>query len=90
MEIAKKFFLIIAVVFLLDRLTKTIFQKVSLDFGLLKLHLVKNTGGFWGVFQGFNLIFILITFLILLGIFFFFRRILASPPIISFAFALIL
>ena len=89
MEVIKKFFLIVAIVFLLDRLTKTIFQKISLDFGFLKIHLIKNTGGFWGSFQGFNLMFILITFFILLGVFFFLRRILASPSIISFAFALI-
>ena len=89
MEIVKKFFFIAGGVFLLDRITKTLFQKISVDLGFLKLHLVKNTGGIWGLFQGGNFLFILLTVIILLGILFYLRRIFAASKIVWVSFALV-
>ncbi|RLE47429.1 signal peptidase II [Candidatus Woesearchaeota archaeon] len=89
MALAKNFFLIAGSVFLLDRISKTVFQKVSLDLGFLNLHLVKNSGGLWGVFQGMNILFVFVTLLVLGGIFFYLRRILASPTIVWVSFALV-
>jgi len=89
MEIVKRFFFITGLIFLLDRITKTIFQKVSVDLGFLKLHLVKNSGGIWGLFQGGNILFIILTVLILLGILFFIKRIFAAPKLIWVSFALV-
>lgn len=89
MEIVKKFFFLAGGVFLLDRITKTIFQKVSLDLGFLKFHLVKNTGGIWGLFQGGNFLFIILTLIVLFGILFYIRRIFAAPTLVWTAFALV-
>ena len=89
MALTKNFFFLAGGVFLLDRIFKTIFQKVSVDLGFLNLHLVKNTGGFWGLLQGMNFVFVIVTLLVLLGVLFFFRRIIASPKIIWVSFALI-
>lgn len=89
MALTKNFFFLAGGIFLADRVFKTIFQKVSVDLGFLNLHLVKNTGGFWGLFQGMNMLFIIITLIVLFGILFFLHRILASPKIIWVSFALI-
>jgi signal peptidase II len=90
MAVVHKFFSIAGAVFLLDRIAKTIFLKNSFDFGFLNLHLVKNTGGFWGVFQGANFLFIFISLFVLLGIFFFLRRILSSSISVWLAFSLVI
>jgi len=89
MALARNFFFLAGGIFLLDRITKTIFQKTSLDLGFLQLHLVKNTGGVWGILQGMNFLFIIIILLVLLGILVYLRRILASPTILWVSFSLI-
>ena len=89
MALMQKFFYISGSAFLLDRISKTIFQKNSFDIGFLKLHLVKNTGGVWGIFQGGNFLFIIFTLIILFGILFYLRRILASSSIVLVSFALV-
>ncbi len=68
MALVQKFFFIAGGIFLLDRIAKTIFQKTSLNLGFLKLHLVENTGGFWGLLQGMNFLFVIVTLLVLIGI----------------------
>lgn len=89
MALVQRFFIISGIVFLLDRISKAIFQKHSFDLGFLNLHLVKNTGGIWGLFQGGNAVFIILTAFILLGILFYLKRILASSTIILTSFALV-
>lgn len=90
MALVQNFFFIAGGVLLLDRITKTIFQKNSIDLAFLKLHLVKNTGGVWGFFQGSNFLFILLSFIVLFGIFVYLRRILASSTFVWVSFSLVL
>ncbi|MFP4567356.1 MAG: signal peptidase II [Candidatus Woesearchaeota archaeon] len=58
---------------LLDQITKQIFSKQTIDLGLFAFRKVTNTGMSFGLFQGNNLIFIVIT-TIFIALIIYFRK----------------
>ena len=58
---------------LLDQVTKTIFSSINADFGFFAITPVTNTGMSFGLFQGNNFVFILIS-IIFIFLLFFFRK----------------
>lgn len=66
----KKYFLVIVFVVLLDQLSKFFMQEVSLPlFSLFSLQYAENTGAAFSLFQGYNLVLIIVSLLALLFIF---------------------
>ncbi len=58
---------------LLDQVTKTVFSSINIDFGFFAITPVTNTGMSFGLFQGNNLFFILIS-IVFIFLLFFFRK----------------
>ncbi len=61
----KDIFIIYLLVFL-DILTKTLVLNLSssINLGFIKIVKVSNTGTFWGLLEGFNIFFIILSFLV--------------------------
>lgn len=73
----KKYLIIAAVLFTLDQITKFLVLKLgrTIDFGILKIDEVHNTGASFGMLQGSNLILASISAIALFVIIFYFKRI---------------
>ena len=71
----KKFLFLTSILFLIDQLTKFSFQEKNYEiFSFFSIHYAENTGSAFSLFQGYNIIFIFISFIALGLVIYYFRK----------------
>ena len=73
------FFLIVLAILLLDQLTKYFAKSTAVNKTIIpkvfSLTYIQNTGAGFGLFQGFNLVFIFISLVVIIGILYYYKKI---------------
>jgi len=73
-----KFILIVIIIFILDQLSKKYF--FPMDYGVIKISLVQNTGISFGLFQDTGMMPLIITILIIIGVIYYYPKIPKQVP----------
>lgn len=70
----KKYVFLLLLLLALDQWSKWFFQERTFTFWIFSLHPITNTGALFGMFQGWNLLFIFLSFLVLVFVFLLLRK----------------
>jgi len=69
-----KHIIFVFVLFFIDLISKEYFMLNFFDFKFLSLHYVQNSGAVFGLFSGLNILFLILTLIILCVILYFYKK----------------